>query len=136
MLDSSPARQATVLVVDDVEGVALASRLLLDDGVPSVVGMDAEWKPRTEQGGADGWGQLADGMGPVSILQLATRTHVVLLDMLALLRPAAEPGVRVPSAPPAAPCRRHCPAWPLFSAGLLCALPASSISENLFRATF
>ena len=79
-----------VVLVDDAEGVALASRLLLDDGVPSVVGMDAEWKPRTEQGGADGWGQLADGMGPVSILQLATRTHVVLLDMLALLRPAAD----------------------------------------------
>ena len=59
-------------------------------------------------------------------------------EVAALLRSAAEPGVRGPAPPLPPQPRATAPAPPgrYFPAGLLCALPASSISENLFRATF
>ena len=42
------------------------------------VGLDAEWEPEFYDGGGGG------GQSPVSILQLATAEHVVIVDMLAL----------------------------------------------------
>ena len=75
-----------VRMVDDLDGVELARTLLLraerdeEHTGQWVVGMDAEWKPTS------GGNTLETGMSRVSILQLSTRTHVVLLDMFTLLQ--------------------------------------------------
>lgn len=76
-------------MVDDLEGITLARTVLLQSntlgakGEQRVVGLDAEWKPST------GGNTIETGMSRVSILQLATRTHVVLLDMMTLLQHSA-----------------------------------------------
>ena len=81
-----------IQMVDDLEGVALARTLLLSPSDPSeegaqwVVGLDAEWQP------SSGGRTIETGMTRVSILQLATATHVVLLDMMTLLQPSAAAG--------------------------------------------
>ena len=77
-----------VRMVDDLDGIALARTMLLRAESKNdeehtgqwVVGMDAEWKPTS------GGNTLETGMSRVSILQLSTRTHVVLLDMFTLLQ--------------------------------------------------
>ena len=81
-----------IQMADDLEGVALARTLLLSPSDPSeesaqwVVGLDAEWQP------SSGGRTIETGMTRVSILQLATATHVVLLDMMTLLQPSAAAG--------------------------------------------
>ena len=118
-LDAADNDGVTALMGVALKGQAAVAAQLVEAGAGATL--------RATGGGPDWEGKTA-----LEIAEAEGRAEIV-----ALLRPAAEPGVRaLPSAPPAAPCRRHCPAWPLFPAGLLCALPASSISENLFRATF
>eukprot|EP01048_Picozoa_sp_COSAG05_P012678 COSAG05_NODE_1289_length_5268_cov_4.125943_2_plen_973_part_00 len=97
--------------VADLQGVERATTLLLGvnsvsssgeenkDG-PVVIGLDAEWRPdgrahrqlpkqssitNVTDAGVNSGG--IGGESPVSILQLATREHAVVLDLVALLRP-------------------------------------------------
>jgi uncharacterized protein with PIN domain/prolyl-tRNA editing enzyme YbaK/EbsC (Cys-tRNA(Pro) deacylase) len=73
-----PFPLANVLFVDSESRLAEAARILLappeDPDLVHVVGLDAEWRP-TSEGGKD---------SPVSILQLSTRTHAVILDIMNL----------------------------------------------------
>jgi hypothetical protein len=49
---------------------------------PAILALDAEWQPERKQCSAD-----ASPAHPVSILQLATRQHTMVLDLLTLCRP-------------------------------------------------
>jgi prolyl-tRNA editing enzyme YbaK/EbsC (Cys-tRNA(Pro) deacylase) len=109
-----PLVDSSVVVVHDLAGLSRARSLLLPPGVaaappggetvaaaevtsrPWVLGLDAEWKPTArragpsmQSGGSGAVTMAKPGPRPVSIVQIASRTHCVLLDLLALLRPGS-----------------------------------------------
>ena len=140
----------TALMVAAIRGQAAVAAQLVEAGADATLratGGDNEGKTALEIAEANGTAEVAAVLEGLLSAEEKAEWDSVTKPKLKIAaarrprprppprRPAAKPGVRaLPSAPHAAPYRRRCPAWPLFSAGLLCALPASSISENLFRA--
>jgi len=75
-----------IVLVDSLDKLHRMSPLLTESstsGRKSVVGLDCEWRPELNNGGR---------RNPVALLQVATRTHVFLVDMLCLA--SAGPGGR------------------------------------------
>ncbi|BDA47863.1 probable exonuclease mut-7 homolog at C-terminar half [Coccomyxa sp. Obi] len=75
-----PLPPEAVHFVDSAEGLAEAASLVLEAAAPgeaAVLGLDCEWEACTEKGSSS-------SQKSVSLLQVASRRHVLLLDMLAL----------------------------------------------------
>mmetsp|Transcript_4846 Transcript_4846/g.8489 ORF Transcript_4846/g.8489 Transcript_4846/m.8489 type:complete len:375 (-) Transcript_4846:37-1161(-) len=71
-----PLPEERVVVVDGAAALARAWAALAAPGVDRV-GLDCEWRPARRRGGGR-------GPGKVALLQVATRTHAFLFDLMAL----------------------------------------------------